>query len=53
MPSLGADQGRTSVNREHIAHRFFSSTTWMVYCVVQILASLVLILIVAIDLKQQ
>lgn len=44
---------KASINREHLGQRLFSSKTWIAYCILQILASIGLIVFVAVDLEEQ
>ena len=43
----------SAVNREHLGQRLFSSRLWMVYCILQVLASAALIVFVAVDLEEK
>lgn len=42
---------RTNINKEHLGQKLFSSRSWIAYCILQIVASLALIVFVAIDLE--
>jgi hypothetical protein len=47
-PAPSLDSGR-----EHLGRRLFSSNSWIVYCMLQIMASLALLLFVIVDLESQ
>lgn len=42
-----------NINREHLAQKCFTSKTWLIYCLCQILLTLILICYVLTDIKNK
>lgn len=46
-------QSSESVNREHVAKKLFTSRGWLIYCLCQVMLTLIILVAVSMDLKNK